>query len=54
VEEHQIDAEPFVVDAEPLLASDEGEIIAEFQQERLQVVDQRLFEVALGIFVLEM
>jgi hypothetical protein len=35
VEEYQIDAEPFVVDTKPLLASNESEIITEFQQERL-------------------
>ncbi len=35
------------------MAADEGEIVAQLQQEGFQVTDQRLFEVALRILVLE-
>ena len=38
VKEHQVDAEPFVIDAQPLLAADEREIVAELEQEGLKML----------------
>ena len=40
VKEQQIDAEPFVVDSQSLLPSDEGEVVAEFQEKGFQVLDE--------------
>jgi hypothetical protein len=37
MKKHQVDAEPFVVDPQAALAADEGKIIAEFEQERLEM-----------------
>ena len=51
VKEEQIHPIPFVVDAQPPLASDEGEVAAEFQQEGLKVANQGLLQLALGVFV---
>src|SRR5207248_8860575 len=35
------------------LATQEGEVTAELQQEVLEVADQRIFQVCFGVFVLE-
>ena len=53
MEEQQVDAEPRVVDSQSALATDEGEVVAEFQQEVGQVLDQRLLQVGLRVLVLE-
>ena len=53
MEEYQIDPEPLIVDPQPALAADEGEIVAEFQQEVFEVADQRLFEVAFRILIFQ-
>ena len=44
MKEHQIDTIPFVTDAEALLASDEGEIVAQLEQEMFKVKNQCLFQ----------
>ena len=49
VEKQQIDAEPVVVDAQAALAADEAEVVAQFQQEVGQMLDQRVFEIGFGI-----
>ena len=41
--EEQIDMEVLVADLEQRLSSDEGEASAEFEQEALDVLDERLF-----------
>src|SRR5207249_1240778 len=46
VKKDEIDAEPLVIDAQPLLAADEGEIVPQLQQERFQMTDQRFFKIA--------
>ena len=53
VVEEQVDPVPVVADAEPLLPAQEGEVAAEFQEEALEVQDQGLLELALGILVLQ-
>jgi hypothetical protein len=44
--EDEIDVEVLGIGADALLASDEGEALAQFQQEGLQVIDEGLFEAA--------
>ena len=46
MEEEQIDAIPFIADAQASLPSDEREIAAEFQQEGFELLDQGFFEIA--------
>lgn len=53
VEKQQVDSELGVVQLQTALAADEGEVVAEFQQEIGQMLDQRLFEIGFGVFVLE-
>ena len=47
VEEHEGDAEVTLVERDALLASDEGEALAEFEHELLNVVDQLRLKVRL-------
>ena len=51
VEENQINTIPFGSDAQPILSSDEREIIAQFQKKLLDALYERLFEFHLRIFV---
>jgi hypothetical protein len=51
VEEEQIYAIPFVVDAQAALATDEGEVVAQFEEKGFEVADERVFKIALGILV---
>jgi len=51
VKKHQVDAVPFIPDAQALLASHEGEVIAEFQKEVFEVKNQRLFQRRFGVLV---
>src|SRR5271157_329322 len=44
VKKHQVNAVPFIPDAQALLASYEGEVIAEFEEEVLEVKNQRFFQ----------
>jgi len=53
VEEDQVHAIPGVTDPQPLLAADEAKIAAQLQQEGLQMANQGLFQIALGVLVLE-
>ena len=53
VEEEQVDAIPLVADAEPPLAADEGEVAAQLEQEALELPDERLLQIALGVLVLQ-
>jgi hypothetical protein len=46
MEEEQIDTEPAIANAQTLLATDKGEVVAEFEQKRFQVPDERLFQLA--------
>ena len=49
----QVNPIPLVIDAEPLLAADEGEIIAQLKQETFHMLDQCLLQLGLGVFILE-
>jgi hypothetical protein len=51
IKEDQLDPVPFVSDAKAFLPGYKGEIAAEFQQEVLQVNNQRLVEITLRILV---
>src|SRR5262245_39888959 len=53
MEEEQVDAAPLVSDAQPPLTSDEGEVAAELQEERLDLRDERGLQIVLGVLVLE-
>jgi len=53
VKEQEVDPVPFVIDPQPPLTDDEGEVTAQLHQERFQVLNERLFQVALGVFVFE-
>jgi len=44
MKKHQVDAVPFIPDAQALLASHDGEVIAEFEEEVLEVKNQRLLQ----------
>ena len=53
VEEKEIHTIPFGADTQASLAADEGEIAAQFEQEGLQVLNQGLLKLGLGIFILQ-
>ena len=53
MEKHQVDAEPFVIDPQAALAADEREIIAQLEEECLEMADQSVFKVGFGIFILQ-
>ncbi len=53
MEEDQVDPIPLVIDAEPLLAADEGEVVAELQQEAFHVPDQGLLQLGFGVLVFQ-
>ena len=53
VKEHQIDTIPLVANAKPPLPGHEREIVPKFQQERFEMLDQRLFQVGFGILALQ-
>ena len=53
VEEEEVDAIPLVADAQATLATDEGKLAAQLEEEGLEVVDERLFQIVLGVLVLE-
>jgi len=47
VKEEQINAEPCVIDPEPLLPSEKRKIISKFNQEIGEMLDKRFFEIRL-------
>ncbi|MDR6495660.1 hypothetical protein J2797_005584 [Paraburkholderia terricola] len=53
MEKHQIDPEPRVVDPQAALPPDESKVVAEFQQEIRQMLDQRLLKIRLRVLVLD-
>ena len=53
VEEDEVHAIPHAADAQAALASDEGEVAAEFEQEGFEMAHEGVFEIGLGVFVLE-
>ncbi len=53
VEKDEVHAIPHSSDAQAALASDEGEVATEFEQEGFEVADEGVFEVGLGVFVAE-
>ncbi len=53
MKEEEIDAEPLIADAQTALAADECEVVAEFEEEGLEMGDQGVFEFGFGVFVLE-
>ncbi len=52
MEEEEIDPIPLVSNTEATLATEEGEVPSQFQQEAFQVVDQTVLQIGLGILVL--
>src|SRR5206468_1741853 len=53
VKEKKIDPIPFAADSQPALATDEGKVAAELEQEVLKVPQERLFEIGLRVFVFQ-
>ncbi|SOE54173.1 hypothetical protein SAMN05446635_5713 [Burkholderia sp. OK233] len=53
MKKHQIDPEPRVVDSQAALPADESEVVAKFQQEIRQMLDQRLIKIRLRVLVLD-
>ena len=51
MEEEQADAVPSVPDAQSSLPTDEGEVAAQLEEERLEVLDEGGFEVGLRVLV---
>ena len=49
----QVDTKPLVPDPKTLLARDEGEFASKFEREFLQMLDKRIFQFTLGVFVLQ-
>jgi len=49
----QIDAIPLLADAQPTLPADEREVPAEFQEKPFQMLQERLLQLAFGVFVLQ-
>ena len=53
VKEQQVHPVPLAADAQPPLPAQEAEVVSQLQEEGLQVADERLLQVALGVLVLE-
>jgi len=53
MKKQQIDAIPFIADAEAALASDKSEIAAKFSQETFEMQNERFFNFGLGILIFE-
>ena len=53
MKEQQVNPVPLAADAQPSLPADEAEVVTQLQEEGLQVADERLLQVALGVLVLE-
>lgn len=53
VEEEEVHAIPLATDAQAALASDEGKVAAEFEQEGFKMPDESIFKIGLGLFVFE-
>jgi len=51
--QEEIDAIPLIPDPAVSLTSDECEVSAKLEEEGLEVVDERLFQIVLGVLVLE-
>ncbi len=53
MEKEQIHPIPFGAHSQSLLACDEGEVVSQLQKELLQLSYERVFQLSLGIFVLQ-
>ena len=53
VKKQQIHPVPFSADTKAPLPAHEAEVPSEFQDKDLQALDQRFFEIALGVLILE-
>ena len=53
MKQKQVDTKPLVPDPKTLLARDEGEFASKFEREFLQMLDKRIFQFTLGVFVLQ-
>jgi hypothetical protein len=53
MKEQQVHPEPFVVDPQPPLSPDKRELVPQFEQKSLEMADQRLFQIAFGVFILK-
>jgi hypothetical protein len=53
MEEHQVHPKPLMADPQPFLSADKRKFVAEFQQESFKVSDERVFQIAFGVFVFE-
>ena len=53
MKKEQVHAVPIVADPKSLLAGHESKIVAKFEQEVLQTLDQRFFQFVFGVFVFQ-
>ena len=53
MEEHQIHPKPFVADPQSPLPPNKRKLVAEFQQKIFQMPDERVFQIALGVFIFQ-
>ena len=53
MEEHQVHPKPFVPDPQPLLSPDKRKLVAEFEQESFEMPDERVFQIAFRVFILQ-
>jgi hypothetical protein len=53
VEEHQVHPKPFVPDPQPLLSANKCKLVAEFEQECFEMPDERVFQFAFRVFILQ-
>lgn len=49
----QVEPVPLIADAEPSLTTDESKVAAQLQQKRLQLRNERSFEIGLGVLVFQ-
>ena len=53
MKKHQVDLEPLVIEPQLPLPSDEAKIVAQFEQKRFQVLDERFLQIALTVLVFQ-
>ncbi len=53
VEEYKVHPIPFIPDSQALLSCNKSKLATKLQKEILKMPDERVFEVGLGVFVLE-
>ena len=53
MEEHKVHPIPFRSDAQTLLTGNKGEVVAQFQQELFETLNERILELGFRVLVLQ-